>query len=72
MAKYRTLTKSFINNAIVEAGELVEYDGKPGSNLELVEAEKSEAKPKGEAKGKAKGAAPAAPEAGSDAGADLV
>lgn len=72
MAKYRTLTKSFINNAIVEAGELVEYDGTPGSNLELVEAEKPEAKPKGEAKGKAKGAAPAAPEAGSDAGADLV
>lgn len=68
MAKYRVLTKSFINNAIVEAGELVDYDGKPGSNLELVEGDKPEAK----SKGKAKGAAPAAPEAGGDAGADLV
>lgn len=67
MAKYRVLTKSFINNAIVEAGDTVDYDGKPGSNLELVEGDKPEAK----SKGKAKGAAPAAPEAG-DAGADLV
>lgn len=71
MAKYRVLTKSYINNSIVEAGELVEFDGKPGSNLELVEGDKPEAKPvKG--KGKGKGAAPAAPEAGGDAGADLV
>lgn len=68
MAKYRTLTKSFINNSIVEAGELVDYDGKPGSNLELVEGDKPDTK----TKGKAKGAAPAALEAGSDAGADLV
>lgn len=67
MAKYRVLTKSFINNTIVEAGDVVEYDGKPGSNLELVEADKPEAK----AKGKGKGAAPAASDAG-DAGADLV
>jgi hypothetical protein len=75
MAKYRTLTKSFINNAIVEAGELVEYDGVPGSNLELVEGEAPKAAPKTKAKGPAKVAAPAAPatpEAGSDAGADLV
>lgn len=67
MAKYRVLTKSFINNTIVEAGDVVEYDGKPGSNLELVEGDKPEAK----AKGKGKGAAPAASDAG-DAGADLV
>ena len=67
MAKYRVLTKSFINNTIVEAGALVDYDGKPGSNLELVEGDKPEAK----AKGKGKGAAPAASDAG-DAGADLV
>lgn len=77
MAKYRVLTKSFINNAIVEAGELVEYDGTPGSNLELVEGDKPDAKSKGDkpeakSKGKAKGAEPAAPEAGGDAGADLV
>lgn len=68
MAKYRVLTKSFINNTIVEAGALVDYDGKPGSNLELVEGDKPEAK---QAKGKGKGAAPAASDAG-DAGADLV
>lgn len=67
MAKYRVLTKSHINNAIVEAGEVVEYDGKPGSNLELVEGDKPDAK----VKGKGKGAASAASDAG-DAGADLV
>lgn len=67
MAKYRVLSKSFINNAIVEAGDVVEYDGEPGSNLELVEGEK----PAPKAKGKGKGAAPAASDAG-DAGADLV
>jgi cytochrome c biogenesis protein ResB len=67
MAKYRVLTKSFINNTIVEAGDVVEYDGKAGTNLELVEGDKPEAK----AKGKGKGAAPAASDAG-DAGADLV
>jgi hypothetical protein len=69
MAKYRVLVKSYINSTIVEAGEVVEYDGKPGSNLELVEGDKPDAKP---AKGKTKGAAPAALEAGNDAGADLV
>jgi hypothetical protein len=68
MAKYRVLTKSFINNAIVEAGDVVDYDGKPGSNLELIEGDKPEVK----AKGKGKGATPVAPEAGGDAGADLV
>lgn len=68
MAKYRTLSKSYINSAIVEAGEIVEYDGKPGSNLELVEGDKPETKPKG----KTKGAAPADSDAGSDVGADLV
>lgn len=66
--KYRVLVKSFINNAIVEAGELVDYDGKPGSNLELIEGDKPEVK----SKGKTKGAASAAAEAGTDAGADLV
>ena len=62
MAKYRTLSKSFINNTIVEAGEIVDYDGEAGSNLELVDGEKSEAKPKG----KPKAAAP------TDTGSDLV
>ena len=40
MAQYRVLAKSFINNAIREEGETVEYDGKPGSNLELIEGDK--------------------------------
>ena len=34
MAKYRVLTKSFINNALVEEGAVVEYDGAPSDNLE--------------------------------------
>lgn len=45
MAKYRTLSKSFINNTIVEEGEIVEYDGKPGSNLELIKETKGGKKP---------------------------
>lgn len=70
--KYRVLVKSFINNAIVEAGELVDYDGKPGSNLELIEGPTQEVRPEVKSKGKTKGAASAAAEAGTDAGADLV
>lgn len=50
MPKYKVLAKSFINNSIVEEGDIVDYDGKPGSNLELVEGDK----PKG--KGGKKGA----------------
>jgi hypothetical protein len=69
MAKYRVLTKSYINSTIVEAGAIVEYDGKPGSNLELVEAAEPKAEVKADAKGKVKGKAPAAPD---DAAADLV
>ena len=34
MAKYRVLEKSFIGNALVEEGAVVEYDGVPSSNLE--------------------------------------
>lgn len=43
MPRYRVLVKSYINNSIVdpetmsEAECIVEYDGKPGSNLELIE-----------------------------------
>jgi hypothetical protein len=69
MAKYRVLTKSYINSTIVEAGAIVEYDGKPGSNLELVEAAELKAEVKADAKGKVKGKAPVAPD---DAAADLV
>ena len=60
--KYRVLTKSFINNAIREEGDIVEYDGKPGSNLEPVGS--SDEKP---AKGKGKAEAPAGDEASQDA-----
>lgn len=44
MPKVRVLEKSFINNTIVEEGEIVEYEGKLGTNLELVE-EEDEPKP---------------------------
>jgi hypothetical protein len=56
MAQYRVLTKSFINNTIYEEDAIVEYAGKPGSNLELVE-DKPELKGKGK-----KGAAASAPD----------
>ena len=39
MAKYQVLERSFINNTIVEEGAIVEYEGKPGKNLKLVEDE---------------------------------
>lgn len=34
MAQYRVKTKSFVNNGIREEGEIVDYDGIPGDNLE--------------------------------------
>jgi len=42
--KYRVLEKSFIRGRIVEEGEVIEFDGNAGSNLELI---KEAAKPKG-------------------------
>lgn len=36
LKKYRVLHKSFIGNTIREEGEIVEYDGEPGPNLEPV------------------------------------
>jgi len=39
MAKCRVLEKSFINDAIRQPGEIVEYDGALGANLELVDDE---------------------------------
>jgi hypothetical protein len=56
MPQYRVLAKSFINNTIVEEGEVIEFDGKAGSNLELIENDKPAA-PKGKGKGKGKAAA---------------
>ena len=52
MPQYRLLAKSFINNTIVEEGDVIEFNGKAGSNLELIEDDKPAAK-----KGKGKGAA---------------
>lgn len=40
MAKYKVLTRSFINNAIREEGEIVEYEGRAGSNLEPLDEPK--------------------------------
>lgn len=37
MPKYRVLEKSFINNAIAAEGDIVDFDGKPGPNLEPVD-----------------------------------
>ena len=56
MPQYRVLTKSFINNTIVEEGDVIEFDGKAGSNLELIEGDKPAAA-KGNGKGKGKAAA---------------
>lgn len=61
MAQYRVLTKSFINNSIQEEGAIVEYDGKPGSNLELVEDKPEPQKGKGK-----KGAVASAPDDAAD------
>lgn len=37
MPKYRVLEPSFINNALVKEGDIVEFDGIPGSNLEPID-----------------------------------
>lgn len=34
--KYRVIEKSFINGGLAQEGDIVEYNGKPGSNLELI------------------------------------
>lgn len=34
MARYRLLEKTFINNALWDAGAIIEYDGQPGSTLQ--------------------------------------
>ena len=38
MAKFRVLTKSFVNNTLYEEGDVVDYDGVPASNLEPLDA----------------------------------
>lgn len=49
MAKYMVLEKSYINFELVEEGAIIEFDGEPGANLELVDEPKEpvvEKKPK--------------------------
>ena len=73
MPKYRVLEKSYIGNAIREAGEVVEYEGKPGKALELIAeapAEPKLTKKEAEAKAKAEAEAKAAAEAEAKAKAD--
>ena len=41
MASYRVLEKSFINNALVEEGTIIEYEGEAHDNLELIEEPKA-------------------------------
>lgn len=53
MARYKVLATSYINNKLVHPGDVVEYKGKAGSNLELVKEKKE---------------APADPPQGGDAG----
>lgn len=53
MPMYRVTAKSFINNSIVEEGSVIEFDGKAGTNMELIEDDKPAAAPKGKGKGKA-------------------
>ena len=43
MPQYRVKVRSFINNTIVEEGQIVEYEGKPGSNLVLIDKPKAQA-----------------------------
>ena len=43
MPKCRVLGRSFINNGLREEGDIVDYDGKIGSNLELLEDEEDDA-----------------------------
>lgn len=51
MAKYRVLQTSFIDNALVHEGAVVEYDGEAGPNLELIAEEKSAKGGKGKPQG---------------------
>jgi len=41
MAQYRVLQKSFINDQIVEEGDIIEYDGEASVNLEPLDVDKS-------------------------------
>lgn len=36
MARYRVMQASFINGSYVEPGTVIEYDGIPGNNLDVI------------------------------------
>lgn len=40
MPKFEVLTKSFINNSLAKEGDIVDYDGVPGTNLKPVDGGK--------------------------------
>ncbi len=58
MAQYRVKETSFINNKLVQAGDIVEYDGKPGKNLEPIKSGKGK---KAEAEAETEGTQPETP-----------
>ncbi len=37
MAQYRVVSTSFINNALCNVGDIIEYDGVPSDNLEAID-----------------------------------
>jgi len=45
MAQYRVMQRSFINNAIAEEGDIVDYDGAVADNLEPIKPGKSAKSP---------------------------
>lgn len=49
MALHRALTRVYVNDAIHDAGDIFEYDGKPGKNTELVGAKDAKARAQQEA-----------------------
>lgn len=50
MPRYRVTEQSFIGNRLVPAGETVDYDGLPGTNLEPLDDEAKAAKSVGRPK----------------------
>jgi len=50
MPQYKLLAKHFLNNTLYEEGEIVEFDGKAGSMMELIEDDKPASAPKGKGK----------------------
>lgn len=41
MPNYEVLTESYINDRLVNPGDIVEYKGKAGSNLKLIKQQKA-------------------------------